>query len=125
MRIGRWMAVTAAALAACGGAKDAGGGAARGETAAQTAPSAQPDTSPGAVLYGRACVMCHGEAGAGTAIGPALNDHPREVAAVAEAVRNGAHPTKPLYTLMPARGDGTFTDAQIQTVAEYVRSLAK
>jgi mono/diheme cytochrome c family protein len=123
----RWIVVCAASLlAGCGGGKGKpadGGGLASSPPSTQAAAEEEGD-SPGRTLYRRACVMCHGERGAGTAIGPALNDRPRELAAIEAAVRDGVeHVTEP-HTPMPPRGDGTYTDAQIRTVAEYVRSLA-
>jgi mono/diheme cytochrome c family protein len=69
--------------------------------------------------------MCHGERGAGTGLGPALNDRRREVAEVVRAVEAGVPDAKEPYPPMPVRGDGTFTDQDVRSVAEYVRSLAR
>jgi mono/diheme cytochrome c family protein len=69
--------------------------------------------------------MCHGERGAGTALGPALNDRPRAVEEVVHAVDAGVPVDRQRYPSMPSRGDGTFTDQDVRTVAEYVHSLAR
>jgi mono/diheme cytochrome c family protein len=130
LRVGAGAALFCALLAACGGGKGSdaqsgaaqGGGSAGGATA--DASSSSESDSPGRTLYRAACVMCHGERGAGTFIGGALNDHARDVAAVEQAVRDGVAEVKePSHTPMPPRGDGAWTDAQIRTVAEYVHSL--
>lgn len=113
-------------LSACGG-----GGSAKADepangrpTAAAAAASDEPE-SAGRTLYVRACVMCHGERGAGTQLGPALNDSARTVDAIAAAVASGVPEAQPPHTPMPARGDGTFTEQDVRAVAEYVRSLAR
>lgn len=113
-----------ALLAACG--RDGGdAGRAAGQGGRPASASAEEDSaSPGAALYRRACVMCHGERGAGTPIGPALNDRRREVDEVVRVVDTGA-PAEAPHTPMPPRGDGTFTDPDVRAVAEYVRSLAR
>jgi mono/diheme cytochrome c family protein len=117
--------VLAVLLAACGGGDgDAPRSAARGGSVPPAA--ADEPASPGRDLYRRACVMCHGERGAGTPIGPALNDRRREVADIVRVVEAGAPAADTAsFTPMPPRGDGTFTDQDVRTVAEYVRSLAR
>ena len=117
------LAVAVVLLAACGDDRDAGRPARQRGTAASAA--ADEPATPGAALYRRACVMCHGERGAGTALGPALNDRRREVDEVARVVESGAPADSAAFTPMPPRGDGTFTDQDVRTVAEYVRSLAR
>jgi len=125
MRRSGVLVLAAALLAACkGGDGDAPRSA---STAASARPAAADEpASPGGDLYRRACVMCHGERGAGTPIGPALNDRRREVAEVVRAVDAGAPAADTAsFTPMPPRGDGAFTDQDVRTVAEYVRSLAR
>jgi mono/diheme cytochrome c family protein len=123
MRIGGAGIVAAVLLAACGGdGGDAPRSAAQGGSARSA--SAEEPASPGGALYRRACVMCHGERGAGTPLGPALNDRRREVAEVARAVEAGVPAERP-YPPMPPRGDGDFTDADVRSVAEYVQALAR
>ena len=112
-------------LAACGGGAEQQGHARGGETtAAAPAPNGEPESS-GRTLYQRACVMCHGERGAGTQLGPALNDRARTVDAVAQVVASGVPETEPPHTPMPPRGDGTFSEQDVRAVAEYVHSLAR
>jgi len=125
MRTRGWLVVAAALLAACrGGDGDAPRSAAQGGSARPAA--ADEPASPGRDLYRRACVMCHGERGTGTPLGPALNDRRREAAEVARIVEAGAPAADTAsYTPMPPRGDGTFTAQDVRTVAEYVHSLAR
>ena len=121
MRMG--MVAAAVLLVACGGET---GDAPRSAAQGGSAPSADKQAdSPGGALYRRACVMCHGEGGAGTALGPALNDRRREVAEVARVVEAGAPADTAAFTPMPPRGDGTFSGQDVRAVAEYVQSLAR
>ncbi|HEX8242014.1 MAG TPA: cytochrome c [Longimicrobium sp.] len=127
MAIGTKGAVLACALllAACGGGAEQRGNARGGGTTA-SAPGANGDPeSSGRALYQRACVMCHGERGAGTQLGPALNDSARTVDAIAQVVTSGVPQAEPPHTPMPPRGDGTFSEQDVRAVAEYVRSLAR
>jgi mono/diheme cytochrome c family protein len=130
MSIGRRgvVLVLAALLSACGRDGDARRQAApSGASGSQAADAQQADEgeSAGRTLYRRACVMCHGERGAGTQLGSALNDRARTVDEVVRAVTDGVPQAEFPRTPMPARGDGTFTDAQVRTVAEYVHGLAR
>jgi len=126
MRMGAAAAAAAVLLAACGGdGGDAGRTAGQGGRTA-SATREEETATPGAALYRRACVMCHGERGAGTPLGPALNDRRRAVDEVVRVVEAGAPASDTAsYTPMPPRGDGTFTEQDVRTVAEYVRSLAR
>jgi mono/diheme cytochrome c family protein len=69
--------------------------------------------------------MCHGERGAGTQLGPALNDRARTADAIAQAVSTGVPDAEPPHTPMPPRGDGTFSEQDVRAVALYVHSLAR
>jgi mono/diheme cytochrome c family protein len=122
--------VTAAATilvaAACGGESGAAedGAKASGPGASRRAEREKAE-SPGATLYRESCIMCHGEAGAGTQLGPPLAGAGRAVEQVATAVREGV-PTPQAYPVpMPPRGNGSFDDEQIRTVSEYVTTLAR
>jgi len=122
------MLVLAAMLSACGRGGDAGKGDAPSTASGAPAADAKQDSEPessGRTLYLRACVMCHGERGAGTQLGSALNDRARTVDEVVRAVAAGVPQAEPPRTPMPARGDGAFTDAEVRTVAEYVHGLAR
>jgi mono/diheme cytochrome c family protein len=124
MRRGFVGLAAAALLAACGGEDgDAPRSAAQGGSVLP--PAAEEPASAGGALYRRACVMCHGERGAGTALGPALNDRRREAAEVARVVETGAPATREKHAPMPPRGDGAFTDRDVRAVSEYVQSLAR
>jgi len=130
MSIGRrgGVLVLAVLLAACGRDGDAGRqGAPAGASGSQSADAGQPaqGESAGGTLYRRACVMCHGERGAGTQLASALNDRARTVDEVVRAVTEGVPQAEPPHTPMPARGDGAFTDAEVRTVAEYVHGLVR
>lgn len=119
-------AATVAMMAACrgegGGAE--GGAKASGDGAGRRAER-EKDDSPGATLYRGSCIMCHGEAGAGTQLGPPLAGAGRTAEQVATAVRNGV-PTPAAYPVrMPSRGNGAFDDEQIRTVSEYVTTLGR
>ncbi|HEX6751644.1 MAG TPA: cytochrome c [Longimicrobium sp.] len=117
--------VTAMLIAACrGGSGDADAPGDGGAAAQPAAPRGEAE-SPGRTLYVRACIMCHGERGAGTQLAPALNDRPREVGDVVRVVTEGVATAEPPHTPMPPRGDGGFTDQEIRTVAEYVHGLAR
>lgn len=82
-------------------------------------------------LYSRACVMCHGERGEGTQLGPSLVDgewtHAEGggYAAVVEVVRAGVPEPAEFPVPMTPAGDGTFTDDEIRAVAAYAWSLAQ
>jgi mono/diheme cytochrome c family protein len=112
--------------AACGGegGEAEGGAKASGQGAGRRAER-EKDESPGATLYRGSCIMCHGEAGAGTQLGPPLAGPGRTAEQVAAVVREGV-PTPQAYPVpMPPRGNGSFDDEQIRTVSEYVTTLGR
>jgi len=121
--IGAGAILLVAALVACGG-DDAGGG-----TSAPRGSGGRSDPAgertPGAGLYASGCAPCHGARGEGTQLGPALSDRARDVRHVVQTVQSGVATAEPPHVPMPARGDGTWSDAQLRTVAEYVHSLAR
>ena len=132
----------AALLAGCG----LGDSSASGKTGAQdqaavdrlrpvgTLPPgvAEESGERGREVYRQGCVMCHGEQGEGTQLGPALADASwsggrtgafEEIAAV---VRDGTAAASDSFPVpMPARGDGTLTDADVQAVAAYTFSISR
>ncbi|HET7463181.1 MAG TPA: c-type cytochrome [Longimicrobium sp.] len=113
-----------AGVVGCGG-EDAGGGtsAPRSSDGSRSAPA--DARAPGADLYATGCAPCHGGRGEGTQLAPALSDSARAVDRVVQVVQSGVATAQPPHVPMPARGDGTWSDAQVRTVAEYVHSLAR
>ncbi|HEX8697099.1 MAG TPA: cytochrome c [Longimicrobium sp.] len=124
-----------ALLAACdrlggeGGARAATP--ASGQETSSASRSSADDGSDGAKLYRQACIMCHGEGGRGTQLGPSLADAewrraqggaPDQIAAV---VRGGVPDPGEFPVPMPARGDGTFDNEEVAAVSSYVQSLSR
>ena len=105
-RIGAVLAVLVLALgsAACGGGDDDGGDG--------------PAATGGEAIFTEHCGSCHTLEAAGTSgtIGPDLDDAQPSQETVEEQVRNGGGG-------MPAF-EGQLTDAEIQSVSEYVASSA-
>jgi mono/diheme cytochrome c family protein len=84
----------------------------------------------GRTLYRANCVMCHGEGGAGTQLGPSLVDNEwlRGTGAfeeIIQVVTEGAPATEQFGVPMPPKGNGAFTDAQVRAVSAYAYSLAR
>ena len=108
------VAITVAALAACGGSSTTGTPASGATSPAATATTGGATGSPvavdGAEVFAQNCAGCHGSAGAGGR-GPDITGK-TDTTAVEDQVRNGG-------TSMPAFGD-TLSDEQIAAVAEYV-----
>lgn len=114
-----------AAATACGGDDDAGGGTAAPRSSGGGRSASADARGPGAELYAAGCAACHGARGEGTQIAPALSDSARAVQHVVQVVQTGVATAQPPHVPMPARGDGTWSDAQVRTVAEYVHALAR
>jgi mono/diheme cytochrome c family protein len=81
-------------------------------------------------LYRSACVMCHGEAGQGTQLGPSLVDDQWSQGTgsyeeIIRVVTDGAPATEEFGVPMPPKGNGKFTDEQIRAVSAYTFSLAR
>lgn len=145
MRNVRWMWTAALLLAVfVSGCNRGGGGGGGGQ--AQKAAEAPGDSGPppgqlpqgvtaaqgseGRALYRASCVMCHGEGGAGTQLGPSLVDDEwrsgdGSFEAIAQVVAAGAPATDQFRVPMPPRGNGAFTDAQIRAVSAYTYSLSR
>lgn len=85
--------------------------------------------SQGRQLYGTVCVACHGADGAGTPLGPAMNDQQwihitGEFEEIVNITRTGV-PTPQQYPApMPPMGGGSFSDEQVRSIAAYVYSLS-
>lgn len=145
MRRRTWWVAAVLVVAACerggGGAREKGGGSAPASPAQAGRPAAAAPVGvlpPGVTreageqgreLYLKACVMCHGENGGGTPLGPSLTDRTwlegngsfDEIIAV---TRDGVETPKEFPIPMPPRGDGSFSDEQIRAVAAYTSSIA-
>ena len=85
----------------------------------------------GRVTFRENCAACHGAGGGGAPGYPNLNDddwlHGGKIDQIADTIRHGAHADddKGHLTKMPAFGrDGMLKRAEIETVADYVRSLS-
>lgn len=107
-------------------------------TPATPPAAAGPDLPPGVTqamvqegqqLYQTLCVACHGAAGAGTPIGPALNDQDwihitGEFQEIVNITTTGVMQPREYPAPMPARGGGQFTDDQIRAISAYVYVLS-
>ena len=104
------------------------------DASAQTAlPSGvtQAMVDAGKTLYHGAalCSSCHGENGAGTAIGPKFNDQvwlhsDGSFPAIVNTIKTGVQTPKESMIPMLAKGGSGITDEQAAQVAAYVWRLA-
>jgi mono/diheme cytochrome c family protein len=104
------------------------------DASAQTAlPSGvtQAMVDAGKTLYHGAalCSSCHGENGAGTAIGPKFNDQvwlhsDGSYTAIANTIKTGVQTPKESMIPMLAKGGSGITDEQVNQVAAYVWRLS-
>jgi mono/diheme cytochrome c family protein len=145
MRNVRWMTAAALLLAVFVSGCDRGGQSG-GERRAEKRAEAPGDSGPppgqlpqgvsasqgseGRTLYRGSCVMCHGEGGEGTQLGPSLvdNEWTRGSGAfeeIIQVVTEGAPATEAFRVPMPPKGNGRFTDAQIRAVSAYTYSLSR
>lgn len=145
MRNVRWMTAAALLLAVFVSGCDRGGQSGGGRQAQKGAPAPSDSGPPpgqlpqgvsagqgneGRTLYRGNCVMCHGEGGQGTQLGPSLvdNEWTRGSGAfeeIIQVVTEGAPATEAFRVPMPPKGNGRFTDAQIRAVSAYAYSLAR
>ena len=75
------------------------------------------------------CFTCHSQDGAGTAMGPALNDAQwlnidGSFAAIQDVVKQGVSQPKQHPAPMPAMGGANLSEVQIKQVAAYVYSIS-
>lgn len=147
MRNVRWMMTAALLLAVFSGCDrgGAGGGASKGGGEKKgAAPKGEAGPPPGQLpqgvtasqgnegraLYRASCVMCHGDGGEGTQLGPSLVDNTwaqgtGSFEEIANVVTQGAAATEEFTVPMPPRGNGSMTDEQIRAVSAYTFSLAR
>lgn len=143
-----WMTAAALLLAGLSGCdRGAAGGGGRGKDASRNggeATAADSGPPPGQLpqgvsaqqgdegrrLYRETCVMCHGEGGRGTQLGPSLVDATwsrgdGQFEEVIRVVTDGAPATEEFGVPMPPKGNGALTDAQIRAVSAYTWSLSR
>jgi mono/diheme cytochrome c family protein len=138
-----WLAAALVGFAAVGGCRpesDAG-------PAAQAHAEAVEDAGPppgelpegvtaeeareGQRLYRVACVMCHGESGEGTQLGPSLVDGEWRLAEggghdqIVQVVRAGVERTEEYPVPMPDAETAGLTEEQVRAVAAYAYSLGR
>lgn len=127
-----WTAVIGGLLfvAGCGGG-DAGaatrgdgrGGGGGASAAASSSKAAGEEAGEGAELYRASCIMCHGERGEGTQLGPALRGAPPQQ--VAQAVRQGVPDPGDYPVPMPAHGADVLDEEELRAVSDYAASLGR
>ena len=76
------------------------------------------------------CFTCHGAAGAGTGMGPQLNDTEwlnidGSYASIQQVINNGVSTPKQFPAAMPAKGGAALTEQQVKQVAAYVYSISR
>jgi mono/diheme cytochrome c family protein len=146
MRNVRWITAAALLLAVFVSGCDRGGQGDGGRRQAGKGAEAPGDSGPppgqlpqgvsadqgseGRRLYRASCVMCHGEGGQGTQLGPSLVDDEwsRGTGAFEEiipVVTEGAPATAEFGVPMPPRGNGKLNEAQIRAVSAYAYSLSR
>ncbi|CAN5905593.1 hypothetical protein BH23GEM7_BH23GEM7_01450 [soil metagenome] len=83
----------------------------------------------GQQLFGTVCIACHGAAGAGGPVGPALNDQnwihiTGQFEEIVNIINVGVAQPREYPGAMPAQGGGNFTDEQIRAIAAYVYAIS-
>lgn len=84
----------------------------------------------GQQLYGTVCAACHGQAGAGGPIAPALNDAQwinisGNYDDIVNVIHTGVPNPKQYPGAMPALGGGNFNEEQVRALAAYVLALSQ
>ena len=88
--------------------------------AAAAARPSKPVSDPGLAIYDRACVVCHGPAGKGTALAAPLTAERKHARTEAEAM---AVITDGIEGTAMAAFKGALSEEEIRDVARYVMSL--
>lgn len=98
---------------------------------AMPAGATQADVDAGSTIFGSTgnCFTCHGAAGAGGPLAPALNDAnwlniDGGFASIQQVVKAGVPQPKESPAPMPAMGGAQLTDQQVAQVAAYVYSIS-
>jgi mono/diheme cytochrome c family protein len=100
------------------------------EPRADYAAATAQDTLGRTIFLGKGtCSACHGTEGKGTMLAPDLTDDAwlnidGSVAQIARVVKDGVAQPKQHPAPMPPMGGAQLTDAEIQAVAAYVKSLS-
>ncbi len=84
----------------------------------------------GQQLYGTVCVACHGPAGVGTPLGPALNDQDwihigGELEEIVRITEEGVLQPREYPAPMPRMGGAAFSQEQLQAIGAYVYALSR
>jgi len=84
----------------------------------------------GQQLYGTVCVACHGAAGVGSPLGPALNDQNwvhigGEYEEIIQITAQGVAQPRDYPAPMPPLGGGNFTQEQQRAIGAYVYALSR
>ena len=84
----------------------------------------------GAELYGTVCSACHGPAGAGGPVAPALNDAEwlnlsGAYDEIVNVIHTGVATPRQFAGAMPPLGGGNFDDEQVRAIAAYVLALSQ
>jgi cytochrome c553 len=83
------------------------------------APPAAADTSAGQELYSAECAQCHGRAGRGTAVFPAVRGKSAELVSERLTQYRAGETLGPNSALMTA-AVSDLTDAEIEKLAEFI-----
>ena len=109
----------------------AGAGATATRIVARNLPAGvtQAMVDEGQDLFGGICAGCHGPTAGGSASAPALNDAEwlnisGQYPEIVTVINNGVAAPKKFPGMMPPKGGGSFTDAQVRSIAAYVFALS-
>jgi mono/diheme cytochrome c family protein len=80
--------------------------------------------------FGTVCSSCHGQGGTGSAAAPALNDNQwlnitGQYPEIVTIINNGVPAPRQFPAPMPAKGGGSFSDAEVRSIAAYVFALSR
>lgn len=107
----------------------AGGSAARIVAANLPQGVTQAMVDEGQDKFGTVCSACHGQGGTGSPTAPALNDAAwlnisGQYPEIVTIINNGVATPKQYPGMMPPKGGGSFTDAEVRSIAAYVFALS-